>query len=126
LSSEANSILNQTLLGDAWANAELATLVVDELGRYIAANKSACTLTGYTSEELKHLRAGRDLAGDTRSAEIYAALAHGQRMQGKKLIRRKDGHLVSCRYWGIRTTVSRLPYFIMLLWPRTQALESTS
>jgi PAS domain S-box-containing protein len=121
MNSEPDLILNTTLAGDAWINAELAMLVVDEEGHYIATNKSAWQLTGYSHAELTLLRAGRDLAADERSARIYADLQRGCEMQGKKLLRRKDGRTVSCRYWGVRTTVARLPYFILLLWPETAA-----
>jgi PAS domain-containing protein len=109
MNSEPDLILNTTLVGDAWINAELAT------------NKSAWQLTGYSHAELTMLRAGRDLAADARSERIYADLQRGREMQGKKLLRRKDGRTVSCRYWGVRTTVARLPYFILLLWPETAA-----
>jgi PAS domain S-box-containing protein len=115
------SILNSTLLAEAWTNAELAMLVVDDDGHYIATNKSALELTGYTHHEVTQLRAGRDLAGDAQSAGIYEALARGRRMRGRKLVRRKDGRLVSCRYWGVCTTVAQLPYFILLLRPADTA-----
>lgn len=121
MSRDTNLLVNSTLLGEAWFNAELAALVVDENGRYVATNKFAWELTGYTHEELTKLRAGRDLAGDEASARIYEALERNRRMQGRKLIRTKDGKLVKCRYWGIRTTVGRLPYFVLLLWPPAAA-----
>jgi PAS domain S-box-containing protein len=116
MSGEANQLVNTTLLGEAWLNAEIAALVVDENGHYVATNKHACTLTGYSHNELMQLRAGRDLAGDEASSRIYEALERNRRMQGKKLVRTKNGELVKCRYWGIRTTVGRLPYFVLLLW----------
>jgi PAS domain S-box-containing protein len=124
MSGEANLLVNATLLGEAWLNAELAMLVVDENGRYVATNKHACTLTGYSHQELTHLRAGRDLAGDEPSSRIYEALERERRMQGKKLVRTKGGELVRCRYWGIRTTIGRLPYFVLLLWPPAEARPS--
>jgi hypothetical protein len=65
------------------------------------------------------LQAGRDLAGDEPSTRIYADLGRGHKMEGKKLVRCKDGGTVRCRYWGVRTTVARLPCFILLLWPET-------
>lgn len=110
-------LINQTLVGEAWVNASLAMVVVDDDGHYVATNKGAWELTGYSHSELLRLRAGRDLAGDDASREIYAALERGRRMQGKKLVRRKDGELVRCRYWGVRTSVGRLTYFILMLWP---------
>lgn len=118
---QVDLILNQTLVGEAWLNADVPMLVVDEAAHYVATNKAAWTLTGYSHAELTQLRAGHDLAGDEASTQIYAALARGRRMQGKKLVRRKDGRLVRCRYWGIRTNVSRLPYYVLLLWANEPA-----
>lgn len=115
----AEDLINQTLVGEAWSNASLAMLVVDDDGHYVATNRSACTLTGYTHSELLKLRAGRDLAGDEASKTIYRALQREQRMQGKKLVRRKDGSLLPCRYWGVRTKVGRMQYFIMMLWAQS-------
>lgn len=112
----AEDLINQTLVGEAWVNAALPMLVVDDDGHYVATNASACELTGYSHTELLALRAGRDLAGDEASTEIYRALERHRRMQGKKLVRRKDGTLVRCRYWGVRTTVGKMNYFILMLW----------
>ena len=97
-------------------NAALPMLVVDDDGHYVATNDSACRLTGYSHQELLNLRAGHDLAGDEASRGIYQALERGKRMQGKKLVRRKDGEVVSCRYWGVRTSVGKMRYFILMLW----------
>lgn len=117
----AEDLINQTLVGEAWVHAELPMLVVDDDGHYVATNRSACTLTGYTRSELLELRAGNDLAGDEASKNIYRALQREQRMQGKKLVRRKDGSLVPCRYWGVRTTLGKMQYFILMLWAQKSA-----
>jgi PAS domain S-box-containing protein len=117
----ADDLINQTLVGEAWVNAALPMLVVDDDGHYVATNEGVCTLTGYTQSELLDLRAGVDLAGDERSKGIYRALEREQRMQGKKLVRRKDGSLVRCRYWGVRTTVGKMQYFILMLWAQGSA-----
>jgi PAS domain S-box-containing protein len=112
----AEHLINQTLVGEAWVNASLPMLIVDDDGHYVATNESVCKLTGYTHTELMGLRAGQDLAGDAASRTIYAALERGKRMQGRKLVRCKDGALVPCRYWGIRTSVGKMGYFILMLW----------
>ena len=114
-------LINQTLVGEAWCNAALPMLVVDDDGNYVATNESVCALTGYTHAELLGLRAGRDLAGDAASRGIYRALEREHRMQGKKLVRRKDGSLVRCRYWGVRTKVGKMQYFILMLWAQGSA-----
>jgi PAS domain-containing protein len=83
--SSAESMLNSTLVAEAWASAELAMLVVDDDGHYIATNRSAEHLTGYTHHELLNLRAGRALAGEEDSTCIYQDLArrHTTRPQSR-------------------------------------------
>ena len=100
--------------------ADVAAFLADERGFYIAVNDEACTLTGYSREQLTQLRAGQ-LAADTRSQAIYTQLLNGRKLQGRKLVQRKDGSVVSCRYWGIKTIVTRLPYFLVLIWPAQHA-----
>lgn len=51
-------LIQSSLLGEAAENAPFAILVSDEDGRYVAVNRAACTLLGYTREEL--LTCGRD------------------------------------------------------------------
>jgi PAS domain S-box-containing protein len=113
---DLDRVLHATLFGDALIQAEVAALLADDDGRYVAVNDEACDLTGYSRSRLTSLRIGK-LAGDERSRRIYENLARGK-LRGRKVVRRRDGDLVQCRYWCLRTTVGEhLPYFVMLLWP---------
>ncbi len=109
-------VMHGTLLGEAMLEAEVASLVADERGYYVAASDYAAELTGYSRDHLTQLRAG-ELAADDESRRIYEHLASRKKLQGRKNIRRKDGAILHCRYWGIPTTVGRLPYYVLLLWP---------
>jgi PAS domain S-box-containing protein len=109
-------VLHGTLLGDGANQAEVAILLADEHGFYIAVNDEASTLTGYSRLELTKFRAG-ELAADEASANIYQRLLSRKNSQGHKQVRRKDGGIVHCRYWGIPTKVANMPYFLLLLWP---------
>ena len=111
---DLDRLLHGTLLGDAMNNAEVAALLADERGYYVAANDHACELTGYSRSRLTRFRAGQ-LAGDQASRGIYEKLASRRKLQGRKVVRCSDGKLVACRYWGIPTTAAQLPYFILLL-----------
>src|SRR4029453_641630 len=55
--------VQETLLGEALEHAPVGAIVLDEEGRYLAANREACRLTGYTREELLQ-RGPADLAAD--------------------------------------------------------------
>jgi PAS domain S-box-containing protein len=116
---DLDKVLHQTLLGDALGNAEIAALLADEFGQYVAVNDRACELTGYDRRVLTAFRAG-ELAADEASRGIYAKVAGGA-LRGDKRVRRRDGAEVPCRYFAIPTRVARLPYFILLLWPAAGA-----
>lgn len=108
-------ILHGTLFGEAVVNAAVAVLLADDRGYYVAANDSACALTGYSRVELTAFQAG-ELSGDEASRRIYRSWTSGRKLEGRKLVRRRDGALLSCRYRAIPTTVAGLPYFAVLLW----------
>jgi PAS domain S-box-containing protein len=113
--NDLDRVLHGTLLGDAANNAEVAMLLADERGFYVAVNDAASTLTGYSRVELTKFRAG-ELSADERSAHIYQRLLSRKNSHGRKHVRRKDGSVVHCRYWGIPTNVAKMPYFLLLLW----------
>jgi PAS domain S-box-containing protein len=113
---DLDRVIQGTLLGDGALAAEVAMLLADERGFYVAVNDDACELTGYARAALVSFRAG-ELAADEASRAIYDKLMNRRKLRGRKLVRRADGRVVQCRYWGIPTTVARLPYFVVLLWP---------
>ena len=45
-------LIQTSLLGEAIENGPVAVFVADEHGRYVAVNRAACQLLGYTREEL--------------------------------------------------------------------------
>lgn len=114
-SGDLDGVLHGTLLGEAMQHVAVATLLADERGHYIAVNEAACELTGYSRRALTRFRAG-ELAADETSRAIYENVMRGKKLRGKKLVRRRDGSMLDCRYWGMPTEVSQLPYFVLLLW----------
>lgn len=112
--SVLDRIAHGSLLGDALVVADVAVLLADDTGSYLAVNDRACELTGYSRSELTGLRVG-DLGADDGSGRIHANLLEDQ-LQGRKNVRRRDGTVVACRYLGIRTDVPRRSSFVMLLW----------
>lgn len=113
--ADLDRVVHGTLFGEAILNANLAALVADDSGQYIAVNDEACRLTGYGRAELTGLRMG-GLAADEPSTRIYYNIARGRKLHGRKRIRRPDGEVLDCRYWAIPTRVAQSPYFVLLLW----------
>jgi PAS domain S-box-containing protein len=108
-------VIHGTLFGEAVVNAEIAALLADDRGYYVAVNDGAVALTGYTRASLMQFRAG-ELAADEGSRGIYENISRGRKMQGRKRVRRKNGEIVDLRYWAIPARVAQMQYFLLLLW----------
>jgi PAS domain S-box-containing protein len=113
--SETDAV-QETLLGEALEHAPIGAIVLDEAGRYLAANRTACRLTGYTREEL--LDAGpHALAADP--GEVPAALeqmANGALEHGTASMRCRDGSFIDVEYRVGATRSGGLPYFVFVFW----------
>ena len=116
--SRLTDIVQLTLLGDAWENAEIGAVVFDKERRYLAANPAYCALTGYPREEITELRAGHNLHLDEMSqAEFIDRITHLDHVGQAKIIR-NDGTPLLVSYLVVPTEVSERPYYIGLVWPQ--------
>jgi PAS domain S-box-containing protein len=105
--SRALPELQETLLGQALAHARVAAIVLDEEGRFLAANEQASVMTGYPREELLEL-GSRGLAVD--------GMARGALTRGSGPIRCRDGTIKRVAYRIESTRVSGLPYYVGVFW----------
>ncbi len=113
--ADVESMVQQTLLGDAWENAAVAVAVFSEDGRYIACNRAFMRLTGYERDEILAMRVGVDLAADpAANTELFHGIVGAGRATGTGGLRQKDGGLVTVHFWAIETTAANLPFFITL------------
>jgi PAS domain S-box-containing protein len=114
-------VVQETLLGEALEHAPVGALVLDETGRYLAANRMACSLTGYARDELLEKRPS-DLAVDpARVPAALHAMAIGRLENGTSSLRRRDGSLLEVEYRVGATRSGGLPYFVVVFWPRNAA-----
>ena len=116
---DIDRVVQGTLFGEAALAAEIAALLADEDGQYIAVNDEAVRLTGYTRSELTGYRMG-SLGADEHSRAIFQQIIRRKRLQGRKLVKRREGELLQCRYWAIPTQVTKIPYYLLLLRPTIQ------
>ena len=109
-------VVQETFLGEALEHAPIGAIVLDEAGRYLAANRMACRLTGYEREEL--LDCGpTDLAADP--AKVPGKLeqmANGALDHGSAQLRRSDGSLIEVEYRVGATRSGGLPYYVLVFW----------
>lgn len=120
LAATVADALQETLLGEALEHAPVGALVLDETGRYLAANRTACKLTGYERRELLSLTPA-DLAAEP--AAVPARLhemATGELEYGSTCIRCKSGEVVTVDYRVGATRSGGLPYFVLVFWERPE------
>jgi two-component system, cell cycle sensor histidine kinase and response regulator CckA len=109
-------VVQETLLGEALEYAPIGAIVLDENGRYLAANRMACRLTGYSREELL-ARGPADLATDPEVVSTrLEQMAKGRLEQGATRMRREDGTLMAVEYRVGATRSGGLPYFVLVFW----------
>lgn len=118
LNSTEVDVVQETLLGEALEHAPIAAIVLDENGRYLAANRTACRLTGYTREELLELGPSDFAANPETVPAKLAEMAEGRLTNGTTRIRHRDGSLIPVGYRVGATRSGGLPYFVVVFWER--------
>jgi PAS domain S-box-containing protein len=116
VTASPQDLVQETLLGEALEHAPAGAIVLDETGRYVAANRHACELSGYTRDEL--LEGGvSPLAFDSdQGAETMAHVASRKLEGGVAQLRHKDGSAVTCEYRVGATRSGGLPFFLVVFW----------
>jgi PAS domain S-box-containing protein len=109
--------VQETLLGEALEHGPVGAIVLDEHGTFLAANRLACRLTGYSREELLN-KGPADLAVDPSVVPArLAQMAAGRLEHGLTKVRRKDGGLIAVEYRVGATRSGGLPNYLVSFWP---------
>jgi PAS domain S-box-containing protein len=103
-------------LAEALANADYAVLIADEGMRYLAASDAACSLLGYSREELLALTVP-DLVVESDASELFDDFLRDREQRGTTTLRRKDGRLVVANYDARVTVVRGASHYISVLSP---------
>jgi PAS domain S-box-containing protein len=101
-------LIQASLLGEAVEHGPAAVFVADEDGRFVAVNQAACTLVGYTREELLSMEVS-DLVRDTRR---WDEMRENGRLSGTSLLDCKDGSQIEFNYLAGETTVAGMPVYV--------------
>jgi PAS domain S-box-containing protein len=109
-------LVQETLLGEALEHAPVGAIVLDEEGRYLAANRLACELSGYAREELLDGGATALALDPERVPPTMARMSSGELTGGIGQMRRKDGSAVTCEYRVGATRSGGLPFFVVVFW----------
>lgn len=107
--------LQETLLGQAFEHGPVGAIVLDERGNFLAANRRATELCGYSRAELLELGSA-GVSAEPGIEERLAAMASGALTRGTERIRCKDGSVKEFTFHVGETTVSGLPFFVLMFW----------
>lgn len=107
----ANPDVQRGLLGEAFENADAVIAIADEAGKYMAVNRRACEVFGYTREEFLE-RHVTDIAAAPGAEDRFRTAFERGRTEGEADALAKDGSRLSFRYWTIDTTVAKMPMLI--------------
>jgi PAS domain S-box-containing protein len=114
-------LVQETLLGEALEHGPVGAIVLDEEGRYLAANRLACKLTGYTREELLAGGAAALTFDPARLKRAMELMASGDLHCGISDVKRKDGTALACEYRVGETRSGGMPFFVVVFWERSEA-----
>jgi PAS domain S-box-containing protein len=109
----AEELIQTALLGEAVDIGPALVFVADEEMRYIAVNKRACDVLGYTREELLRLKVTEVARESESSAEYDEMLSRGFR-HGNATLTRKDGSSVELIYQARQTIAAGLTLFVSI------------
>jgi PAS domain-containing protein len=111
----ANPYVQETLLGEACAAAEVGVLVWDDDRRYIAVNARACEILGCTLEQILGAVVGERTVG---SRDVVEDVLRGEGGRGRLTVERFDGGgAVEIEYVTFATRAAGLPYMASVIWP---------
>jgi PAS domain S-box-containing protein len=114
MSGVAEPLIQASLLGEAIDQGPVAVFVADDGLRYIAVNEFACSLLGYTREELLGVSAA-EVSRDAAS-EQADFVGHGTR-DGQSHLLAKDGTKIPVAYRASETTVAGMRFYVVIAWP---------
>jgi PAS domain S-box-containing protein len=114
-------LVQETLLGEALEHGPIAAIVLDEEGRYLAANRLACRLSGYTREELLAGGAAALVFDRARLKTAMELMASGDLHSGTAVLKRKDGTALACEYRVGETRSGGMPFFVVVFWEQSEA-----
>ena len=113
MSQTTTELLQTSLIGEALDDGPALVFVADEHMRYLAVNRYACEVLGYTREELLDLRVP-DIAVSPETADLYSHMLRRATDAGVTSIRCKDGEVLTMRYSAKETTAAAMTFWVSI------------
>lgn len=112
----ADSLIQQTLLGEAVDDGPAAIFVMGDDRKYVAVNETACRLLGYERAELLELDPA-DLAPESDIDAHLEELDRSGMLEGRVRLRTKDGDLMPFTYRASGSTAAHMRFWISVAFP---------
>jgi PAS domain S-box-containing protein len=114
--------IQQLLLYDALDRSPALVFVADDEMRYLAVNNTACTVLGYTREELLSLRV-TDIVVSVEAPALYQRMMDEKSQQGDVELLTKDGAQLTFIYEAAEVEVAGTQYWISIGFVNSQLQE---
>jgi PAS domain S-box-containing protein len=108
---EAETLIQTSLLGEAVDSSPALVFVADDEMRYIAVNRTACEVLGYTRDEILGMRVPDIARSPDAPMQYDQMLVRGGR-DGISILTTKDGRELEFAYAASRTRVAKLEMFV--------------
>jgi PAS domain S-box-containing protein len=109
----AEPLVQVSLLGEAIDNGPILVLVADDDMNYVAVNRYAADVLGYTREELLSLKV-TDVAPGPDTYGIFADFMEQRHQDGVVDIARKDGTRLKVQYSAHETTIAGMGLYVLV------------
>ena len=107
----AEPLIQASLVGEAIDNGPVLVMVADDDMNYVAVNRYAADVLGYTREELLSLKVP-DVAPGADTRRIFADFAAQRHHDGFADVVRKDGTTLRVGYRSQETTVAGMTLYV--------------
>ncbi len=107
----AEPLVQVSLVGEAIDNGPMVVVVIDDDMNYVAVNRYAAEVLGYTREELLSLKV-TDVAPGPDTCRIFADFVAHRQHDGVIDLVRKDGTSVRVGYSARETTVAGMTLYV--------------
>ena len=103
--------LQRTLLGEAIDEAPALVFVADEEGWYVAVNRHACEVLGYSRRQLLGMTVP-EVAVAPEAPALYESMITKGRLEGTTTVRCSDGRLLPLRYHAKSVRIGGVDFWV--------------
>jgi PAS domain S-box-containing protein len=109
--TSASEMIQISLIGEAMDDGPALVFVADEQMKYVAVNRLAADVLGYTRDELLGMRVTDVVRAAAAPAEYQEMVASGERT-GDAVLTTRDGRELVFQYRAGQTQIAKLRFYV--------------